>query len=280
MLFGAQSEFGFVAGSHLATRPAAAFGTTLTGGVADTYGSYVEVLSDASITEDCYGILINVNNISGAAPKSATLTIGKDEAGGTSYVDWLTHLLCGDACAYTNMMGGIFYYFPMYIKAGTALAAKVASVNASATISCNLTVYGRPKNPGAVKCASKFESFGASAGNGTALTPGEAAEGAWTQMGSNPSTPLWWWQMGWQCDDTTMGNTCFHVDLARGDASNKHIITENMVVLHDSAEFLGGFHYPTPFCGHDVTAADLLYMRGQCQTTTDATIQTAAYGVG
>lgn len=282
MLYGHATEFGFTASSHGTTRPAAAYGTAITAGAIDTYGSYVEVLSDTAITEDCFGILINCNAVGvSAGIREGTLTIGKDEAGGTSYVDWLTDLIVGGAADYTySLGGGAWYYFPMYIKAGTALAAKWACSTASESCSVNLRVYGRPKNPGTVRYATKFQNFGASAGNGTSITSGTTSDGSWTQVGSSPSTPLWWWQIGWQNADSTASSQSFHIDLARGDASNKHIMIENALFATASVEFTRCGFYSSVHCDGEVTTADLIYMRAQCNGTPDSALTCAAYGVG
>lgn len=277
-------EFQFRASDHLTTRPGNTYGALITASASvDTYGSYTEVLADTAITEDCYGLAIIVSEmaVSGSI-RNGTITVGKDEAGGTSYTDWLTDLIVGNAAQYADGGDGpTFYYFPMYIKAGTSLAAKLANQTASATCRCAMVAYGRPKYPQAVRCASKFENFGATTGNGTSLTSGTTSEGSWTQVGTNPTIQgLWWWQFGWQAADDTMANVMYHVDLARGDASNKHIIFENAPVWHSSAErvikpFL---HVPSFYVG-EATTADLIYMRAQCSGTSDQALQVAAYGV-
>lgn len=273
-------QFQFVASDFLNTRPSSTFGAAITASATpDTYGSYVEILSDANLTEDCYGLLLNFNvGFSTGALRSGTITIGKDEAGGTSYTDWLTHIVAGQAGNYHQTAGAKWLYFPLYIKAGTALAAKYANATGSATIRCYAAAYGRPKYPQAVRAGTKFETFGASAGNGTAITSGAASEGAWTQLGSNPASNLWWWQYGFQSDDTTMNALIYHFDLARGDASNKHIIFEGGVIRTSSVED-AGHRYP-PNCMAEVTPSDLIYGRLQCSGTPDETLQVAAYGVG
>lgn len=280
MLYAPAPEFRFRVGSHDGTRPGAAeFGTTVTsGGSANAYGSYAEVLSDTLVTEDCYGILINVNSLNLTSnARGGTLTIGKDDAGGTSYTDWLTDLIVGDACD-PQHGPGFNYYFPMFIKAGTALAAKLACSTGAQTAGVNITLFGRPRDPGSVFAATKFQSFGASNGTGTAITSGTTSEGSWTQLGSNPSFPLKWLQFGWHSLDTTMADIVFTCDVAKGDASNKLVLLEDICARHDASERIS--MTSLLMSDVDVTTADLLYARAQCSGTADATLQAAIYGVG
>ena len=37
----------------------------------------------------------------------------------------------------------------------------------------------------------------------TAVTPGNAADGTWTSLGTT-SRDLWWWQVGYQIDNTVV----------------------------------------------------------------------------
>jgi hypothetical protein len=71
-------------------------------------------LAGASVTDDAYGILVNINSntVSGAA-RDALVTLGLDAAGGSSYTDWINHLFASSqASIYANGGGGVWYYFP------------------------------------------------------------------------------------------------------------------------------------------------------------------------
>lgn len=268
------------------SRPSSSFGTTVTSNsVADSSGSVAQVIAGSSIAEDCYGLHILVNSVAlSATDKSGTLEIFKDEAGGTSWGSvWLGDLICGHAGAYagtTNILGVCEYYFPLFIKAGTSLGAAFACAVGSSTARVILTVLGRPRFPELVWCGTKFQSFGASSGNGTSLTSGTTSEGSWTQLGSAPSTDLCWWQYGFQVANTVITAQIYHIDLARGDASNKHVIFQDEPVYTNTAEKVAKILRPGPQYWGRAAANDNIYMRAQCSGTPDSGLQVAAYGVG
>src|SRR5690606_34323542 len=119
----------------------------------NTYGSYAEVISDSSVTSDAFGILININSVSvGSSARDAILTIGIDPAGGTTYTDFISDLLCSCAPTYVRGSSGAWYYFPVFIKAGTSIAAK-GSVNNSTvgTMHVNVQLMCKPTRPELVR---------------------------------------------------------------------------------------------------------------------------------
>lgn len=257
--------------------------TTLTAaGSANTYGSYVEVLSDTTIALDCYAINIYLyNNSVAAANHSGVVTIGKDEAGGTSYTDWIQHLIFPPIESADGIpLAAVTYHFPLFVKAGTAIAAKYASLVASSTVKIGIELLHTPLNPESLWYGSYVETFGATVGGGTAITLGTTSEGSWTQIGSNPTRPLHYWQFGAQITDTTMTSALISYDFAVGDASNKFIVYEDIRVVSSNNECatVQQMALPPPF--YSVTTGDLLYVRGQHSSTADTGNQVALYGVG
>lgn len=102
LLIPAAAGFGKIIESHGSTRPAAAFGTSLTALQSPSVGSWTQVIAGASVTDRVYGILINLNSIAlSATNKEALIDIGIDEAGGTRH-----RRRCEDfrRCCCRNMM--------------------------------------------------------------------------------------------------------------------------------------------------------------------------------
>jgi len=270
------NDFKLQIGSHLTTRPTSNFGTTFTA-AAGSYGSYVALLAGAAVTEDCYGILINVNSVATAsAVRNMLVTIGRDPSGGTSYTDWLTDLNVGNASTYING-GGSWYYFPMYIRAGTSLAVKGNGSSATTGLA-NINIFGQPRNPAAIRVATKFASFGISGTGGTTITVGSTSDGAWTSLGTAPRS-LWWWQMGCNANDTSLANQAYHLDLAAGDASNKKILIENMLVTGRTTEEFNNAPL-TVGCTANVASGRTIYARAQSSTIADTGFAVSAYGCG
>lgn len=276
------SDFDWKLSSSPNTRPAAAFGTSVTPGN-NTYGSWAEVISDTSVVNDVYGVLININsnNVSAAA-RDAIVNIGTDPAGGTSYATIIPNLLCSIASPLlgaANVCGGVWYYFPLFIPAGAAIAAQASVNNATVgTLRVWMTLFGLPRRPHATKVGHYVTSVGINTGtsSGTAITPGTTSEGSWTSLGT-PTLPHWWWQWGWGVNDLSTSNLGLFLDLSYGDATNKIIIVEDSLVVTDSAERM---LKPLDGAYAEVDASIEIFGRAQNSTTNDSSYSMATYGLG
>jgi hypothetical protein len=272
-------EFNYVTGNVLTTRPAAAYGTQITPGN-NTYGLYTEILSDTDVTRDCYGILVNINSItvSTAATDSIT-TIGIDTSGGTSYVDFIPHLLSSAASTYTTQSGGHWYYFPVFIPAGSALAAK-GSINRATVGTQRVAVwlYGAPSDPSSLKVGQGVEAIGITAASsaGTAVTSGGAAEGTWTSLGST-TKQCFSWNFGIGVNDAGMNSGIYHADLSYGDGTNQKVIGLDKWYMSSNAEILSSVIFPAQYC--HVPVGGTIYGRLQFSGTASAALSMAAYGV-
>jgi len=102
------------------TRLAAAQGVS----VVASSTTWYQVL--ASTTYDSYGLLVNVNNgFTTATNVTRLIDIGVGGAGSETVI--IPKLLCGQEGTYTTT-GGMWLYFPMFIKAGTRIAARGTNV--------------------------------------------------------------------------------------------------------------------------------------------------------
>lgn len=263
----------------LSTRPASTIGTSITP-LQNSFSTYAEILSDTNVTKDCYGILINVNggNVSTAA-KDTLCTIGIDTAGGTSYVDLIPNLLVSCSWAYTAAPGGHWYYFPIYIPAGSAIAAK-GSVNNAApgTFRVAVWLFGAPADPASLRYGHGVEAIGitGASSSGTAVTAGGASEGSWTSLGTT-TRPCFAWQYGMGCNDGTMTALLYHADLSYGDGTNQVMIGQDKVYYAGATEQLGCGVYGPNYCA--VPGGSTIYGRLQCSGTADSALSMAAYGV-
>lgn len=281
MLRGSPNEWGLVIESVAdGTRPAAAWGTSVTPGN-NTYGSYVQVLTATS--DETYLCRITLTSWSvSAAARDALVTIGIDPAGGTSYADLITDLVAACAPTYIQVVPGpVIYEFPIIVPAGATVAAKASVNNATVgTGRVSIALFGRPSRPELVKAGSFVQTFGSTPGSssGTAITPGGAAEGAWTQIGSALTVPLWFWEFGYGVNNATMANNAHHVDIGLGDASNKKLVIPNGLVYETTSETLAKAAQGRVGLG---AIGDIVYARVQTGTAA-ATANTSliVYGVG
>lgn len=236
----AGQDFGSVL-SYGTTRPGttANFGTSITPGTGAAYGTPSQVGND--LTQDCYGIWMNVNNVFAAGNyRQLALELSVDYAGGTTWTPLISGIVASQANNYAG--GGLTYFFPVFIPAGAAVAVAGRS-SANTTFGVAIKYMSTPPNPSMVKRASFMESIGLTLGTGTvtgvSVTPGTTNEGAWTSLGQTTNR-LWWWQVACSHSDTTMTATNYHVDLAVGDTSTvgdpKDIIMSDAYIRTTASE--------------------------------------------
>jgi hypothetical protein len=257
-----------------AGRPTAPQGTSVTP-AAGSKGSWVQVI--ASLSEDTYGLIIQINNNNvSAASRNTVLDIGIGAA--ASEIVIIPDLICGNAVNANTAGGGVWYFFPIMIKAGTRIAVRS---NSSVVTAFNVYIEAlqKPSNPSMVKAAGFVEAIGITGNDGVAVTPGTTGEGAWVSLGTT-TRDCWHWQIGAQVDnaDTTQNAAILHLDLAYGDATNKQIILES-VVLNTTTTEGQCLNLHTVGAESRVPAGSTLYARAQHSGTID-TINMAAYGAG
>lgn len=261
------------------TRPAAGWGTVVTPGTGGTKGSWAQVFTGTQMSTEGFGILIFINNNStSATTRNALIDIGIDPAGGTTYSVVIPDLIGGHA-APANV-GGIYYYFPLYVPAGSTVAVRAVGTVAT-TFNVALTIYGKPRRPDSVLAGTKVTAFGATlaSATGTTVTAGTTAEGAWTQLGSATAHPIWWWQCGMTCVDTTMTANAHTMDISTGDATNKDVVLQDALAIFTAAE--QSTMLPAVIQAYDRTPiGQLVYGRIQCSGTADSALSMMAYGLG
>lgn len=279
MLFTPANSWNFNLSNITAVRPAAGWGTVITPGTAGTKGAWAQVFTGAQVEREIFGILVFINNNSSSATtRNALVDIGIDPAGGTAYSVVIPDLIGGHAAPTT--VGGIYYYFPLYIPAGSSVAVRAVGTVAT-TFNVALRVYGAPRRPDSVVCGTKVSAFGATlaSATGTTVTAGTTADGAWTQLGTATTHPTFWWQCGMTCVDTTMSANAHTMDISVGDASNKDIVLENALAVFTAAE--QSLMLPAVIQAYDRTPAGVLvYGRVQCSGTADTALSMMAYGLG
>lgn len=257
------------------TRPSNTFTTSVTPAVGSK-GSWAQLGSD--LVDDTFGLLINIsNNSASAASRNTVVDIGVDESGGTSYSVLIADLLAGGAATYTAGLG-IWYYFPIFIPAGAAVAARAqGTVTTALRVGC--VHMQRPYNPSMIRKGSFVETLGITAPDGTAITPGTTSEGSWTSLGTT-SKRCWWWQAGIQVNaaDTSWNAGAIHLDVAVGDGTNFDIIIQDLGATTATTETM---LTPPLTAGveWDVPAGSTIYVRAQHSGTLDA-YTCAVYGLG
>lgn len=263
--------------------PSATIGTSVTPGASNAEGSWTQIASSANIAEDCYWLYVQIHTgaTSGAA-KNQLLDIGIDPAGGTSYTAFLSNLAVGASPA-LSAAGAREHVFPIFIKAGSSVAVRIQGSNATAgTVRVAARFYGRPTRPEVVPRGARSQTFGTiTNSNGSSVTPGNAADGSWVDLGA-VSQPLWWWQLGHQVDNATITAEYTYLEVAWGDASNKHTMfkvmhggtTSETCGLCAQTQMLAAAAY------NPVPAGANIYVRARCNNAPDTGYNVTVVGIG
>lgn len=264
--------------------PASTIGTAVTPGASNVEGSWTQVASSANIANDVHWIYFQVHTGStAAAAKPQLLDIGVDPAGGTSYSAIISDIQVGMAPSLTQA-GHREFVFPFFIKAGSSVAVRIQGANATAgTVRVPMRFYGLPSNPVAVPKGSFSETLGAVGATslGTAVTPGNAADGSWVDLGATTNA-LWWWQLGYCINNGTVTAEYTYLEAAWGDASNKHTMFK---VMHGgtTSESCGlAAQTSLLMCAayNEVPAGANIYVRARCNNAPDTGYNVTMTGVG
>lgn len=266
------------------TNPASTLGTSVVPGASNTLGSWTQLASSANIANEVSGFYMQVHSgATATAIKGHLLDIGIDPAGGTSYTPIISNLSVGNAPSLAQA-GAREFFFPLRIPAGASVAARIRGSAATAgTVRVAVRFYGRPMAPEVLPVGLFTETFGADTANsrGTAITPGNAADGSWVSLGTTTNR-LWWWQLGYSISNTVITAEYTYLELAWGDGTNYHTIFR---VMHGgTTSETCGLAAQTSLTWHaaynPVPAGAGIYVRARCNNAPDTGYYVNAVGVG
>lgn len=283
MLFQPKDTRAWFTFDNFGANPSATPGTSVTPGASNAEGSWTQVASAANIAQDCYGIYLRVSDAAASLAKPQLMDVGVDPAGGTSYAAIISNIVCGASALITQTGGGFHFFFPFYIKAGSSVAVRIQGANGTAgTVRVCAKFYGQMQQPEMFPVGTFSETIGTiTNSNGVSFTPGNAADGSWVSLGTTAQA-LWWWQIGYQIDNATITAEYTYVDIAFGDASNKHIITRAMHGGTTSESVCNLI--PTHMIMYEgycpVKAGTNIYIRGRCNNAPDSGYNGVAIGIG
>lgn len=274
------SDFGFSIDNFGSTFTNAGFAAAVTSGAANTKGSGTSLIAGASVTEDIYGIAICFSNgFTNAAARTWLVDILIDPAGGTSWSTIIPNLLAtGPALS----LGGYWYYFPLFLKAGTSVGCQVQCNAATQTMRVGVKLVGKPSRPDRLKVGSRVEAFGVDLANtlGTPITLGTSTKGSYTASMGVTASDLWWWQCGYAPNDATQTGDAQLLDVAV-NATNKILVLENLFSQTNSGEAGGKVAFGDQLPIKHVAAGQDVYMRGSTVLAApDSGTTVMAYGLG
>jgi hypothetical protein len=264
--------------------PATTYGTAVSGNAsANVEGAWTQIASSANIAQNCYWIEMVIHSSNSSANAANCLyDIGVDPAGGTSYTAIINNIIGGQSPGVTLAGGPKQYSFPFFIKAGSSVAVRVqSSLAAHGNTRVAARFYGQPTNPLACPVGAFSQTFGTiTNSSGPTVTPGNAADGTYVDLGS-VTKALWWFQIGHQINNATVTAEYTYVETAWGDGSNKHVMHKYIHggTTAEVSNFLSNpNHSAASFM--PVPAGANLYCRMRCNNAPDTGYNVTMIGIG
>ena len=250
------------------------------GSVAHTKGAWEELFAATAFDTSSVVITVLVNTQS-ATDTSTLLDIGIGAAASESVI--IPDLLAGFAQDSGIEPGPRSFTFPLYIPAGSRLAARAQSTRSSAwTVRVVVDLYGAPTSPDRPWVGQEVIAYGVNAATsgGVDVTAGNSgAEGTTTVIGTTTQDHKML-AVGVQggVGLTNMGSSTYHWSLGIGATSTSWLIENGLVMRTDNLEGCGPIGFPWPNIYTGIPSGSELVMRGTCQGTADP-LALALYGV-
>jgi hypothetical protein len=178
--------------------------------------------------------------------------------------------------AFGTLETGVHYYFPLYLKAGTAIGtAHQNSTAGTLALRVSIRVFGKPSRPDLIKYGTLIQTINANtaATDGTVLTtPGTSVMGSYSATLGTLTRDTWW-------TDTTQVNTTYLWDVA-ANATNKILCMENVQHHGNTSEqnSKAAFGTRSPYCF--ITSGQDVYTRAACVTAPDSSLFGIVYAMG
>lgn len=251
-------------------------GTQVTPGASGAEGNWTQIAASSDIAGDVEYLLLGVSNGAiNATQKDHLVDIGYDPAGGTSYTERISDVNAGASAVAGN--GGRWFQFPLFIPAGSSVAARVkGSASTANTVRIFAQMWGDISHPDLWKRAGHYESVGISGSAGTTFTPGTNSFGSWVDLGALVQD-CFWFQTGLGISSSTLNAEATRVQMAVGNGTNYEVIND-FIVQTGTSETIGS-PIQSP-CTRMVSAGSHLYVRGYCGGTPASGYHASAHCMG
>lgn len=252
-------------------------GTSLTtGGASSTKGTPVEIFASTNF-DVCAVEIFAHSYFSNGADSRGCLDILIGTATESVLIPNLLMGACGSIAA--TDPGPKSWMFPLFIPAGSRIAAQVAGARISTAMYVWMRLYGGLISP-PWRVGGKVETYGVgTVPNGTTITPGASgAEGAWTEITASSSRDHFCLVPSMQFSaDTTTSSRGLMLDIGVGAATEEEVAQSFFYITSGSENMAGPFGGHLPHCV-DVPSGSRLVMRVSSSGTVDGT-QVALHGV-
>lgn len=263
--------------SNIAATASATLGTSATTGAASaTKGTIVELISSTSF--DTYLMQITAADYgtsATASPGCLDIMVG----GSGSEISLIDNLLMGASGGIgIQIRGPKHWIFPLYVPAGTRIAARVAGLRLSTAMKVAIYLWGGVGYP-PFKVGTRVDTYGiGTVPNGTTITEGSTgAEGAWAQITASTSRDHFCIVPSYQYNDSTLLDAFIQVDVGIGAAASEQQIGHSFNYSIGTIDCMDG-PYPLLPIFKDIPSGTRLAMRASSNTTTN-TANGALHGV-
>lgn len=258
-------------------------GANITADSGNAMGPWTDLFG-ALTSADSYGIYLWASQGDAAAASRPLLCdIGFDVDGATSYDTLIPQLLWESPAGLNSgwWIGGGVYYFPLFIPAGTRMAARAQTTTTIFTFRLRCILMQKPTHPELLHVGSQVEAVGADAASsrGTVFAPGASgAWGSWTSLGTLTNEGFYV-VPGFGIDDSSSTNDLLGIDIATGDATNKVTLVSHMDCGQAAFPWSNFKPYPDAGFYHSLPAGAELFVRGAHTNTPQSNNNATCYVV-
>lgn len=238
-----------------------------TGGTTATKGTPVELVASTSFDTYLMSIIATGYGVSAGASECAVDIL----IGGATEAILIADLLAGGCGSLGNLAGTgpKQWLFPLYVPAGSRIAAQAAGRRVSTALRIAIAMYGGDGYP-MFKVGTRCTTYGmGTVPNGTAITPGASgAEGAHTQIVASTSEDHFALFPSFQVgNDTTQNLRGYNLDIGIGAATEEILTQTYRYGVTDTEQMSGPFPCWPTFV--DVPSGSRLTLRASNSGTND-----------
>lgn len=245
--------------------------TTLTGGAANTKGSWVQLIASTDIRSTLLWLIPDSAVVATTATRcNIALDIGIGAA--SSEIVVISNYL-GFSCKVNE--NGDPCMIPLVIPKGSRVAARIAGTVASETMRLGVIVVGGGPHP--FPAGPRCETLGVTLTLGTTVTAGSAnTKGSWVSIGS-PTTRSWQWILpAFALVDTSANTADYLFDIGVQIGGTDYVLIPDIAIQTTTAEAMS-----QPRLIFPCSLPPGSQLRARCQSTTgsDANVGVSLVGV-
>jgi hypothetical protein len=233
------------------------------------------------LDEDMYAMTLIVWATASSGWNSyATMDIGVDRAGGSSYTVEISDILVGMGSATSGHIPSCVYTFPYFMPSGSTVVARIASSATSVgTARIAARAYGKPAASHMFPKCTHCETLGP-----TAIAPGNAAwTTPWTALGSTLTYPAKWIQVNYDLSNSGVTSETTYFEVGHGDGTNNKTLLR-LAHKGNTGEYRTYNWRNETFvpwrCAVNLPIGAQLYMRAYCSNSPDLNYYMSAHVFG